>query len=144
MNLFFNLPDDIQNHIWFLVHQSIFKKIHKTFKKINTKFCIWTNPSDKLLNLVTYDIGCIQHPYNDFYNLRNKKYCGHCECHCAYFPNTCIDCSVIHIKNPWTDSSPFHNGLYKCGNCKYYGFPCANCATFFDGKIKPEIFYANF
>ena len=141
MNLFFNLPDDIQNHIWLLVHQSNFKKIHQTFKKMNTKFCLWTNPSDKLLNLVTYDVGCIQHPYNDFYDFRNKKYCDHFRC--AYNPAVCVYCSVIHIKNPWTDSPPYH-GLYKCGNCECYGFPCSNCATFFDGKIQPEIFYANF
>lgn len=143
MNRLYNLPQDVQDLIWRHVHLYNFKKIHQTFKKMHNKFCLWENPSQTLLDLVTYDEGCIQHPYTDFYKFRNKKYCNPDGPGCQYSPAVCVDCLVIRSESPWT-STPHDAGLYKCGNCKCYGFPCRNCATFFRGKIQPEIFYANF
>ena len=136
------LPEDVIEKIWEYTHKLNMHKIMLIINSMHTKFCIWTNPSDNLLNLVTCDRACLQHPYNDFYKFRNKKFCDHPGV-CAYRPSSCVDCGIIHIKSPWTDL-PAYDGLYKCGNCSTYGFPCRNCASFFNDQIKCEIFCANF
>ena len=141
------ISPDVLDIVWFYVHKGNMRRICRIFNRMHTKFCLWSKPSDKLLHLVTPDKGCIQHPYTDFYKFRNKTLCGDdgLQCMCNEPPNfgTCLHCYVIPIKNPWTDLPPFH-GLYRCGNCETYGFPCSNCATFFNGTIRPEIFHANF
>ena len=143
-NLLDMLPPEVIDNIWVYVHRNNMLKIRRVFNNMHFKFCLWGRPSERLLDLVTIDIGCLQHPYTDLDKFRNKKYCdGDGLAWCSYSPSYCVDCSIIHIKSPWTDM-PAYDGLYHCSNCETFGFPCRNCATFFNGWIQPELFYANF
>lgn len=144
LNWLDTLPPEVIETIWFYVHRNNLQKIRRIINRIHTKICLWRNPSERLLDLVTIDMGCLQHPYTDFYKFRNKDYCDSDGlAWCSYSPSYCVHCSIIRRESPWTDMPPDGN-LYKCGNCEEHGFPCGNCAMFFNGWIKPEIFYANF
>lgn len=140
------LPPDVLQIIWLHVHKQNMQLIGRLLRGMHTKISLWRRPSERLLDLVVNDVGCLQHPYTDLYKFRNKKFCGGDECLCSeppYFVDVCQDCFFIGKESPWTEKPPNYF-LYKCGCCEKYGFPCRNCATLFNGLIQSEIFYANF
>ena len=138
------LPPDVLDIVWFFVHESNMSVTLCYIRNMSVPmFRLWSNPSKRLLDLVTGDVGCLQHSYTDFFKFRNKRLCGYESSECQYAHGPCLSCYMIPMINPWTES-PSHPRIYNCIDCKTDGFPCGVCACFFNGKIKPEIFHANF
>ena len=106
------LPDDVQWYIW-----NIYKKAHVLPELLGNKSFLWSDPSERLVSLVSCDVGAIEH--------------GHHELH-----------DMIEDHNMWA----YHECVSgRCANCEVNGFPCRNLACYgFENMNMEGLFQSNF